>query len=250
MSKVYVFANQKGGVGKTTSAINVAAGLTLAGKSVLLVDMDPQANASYALTGKEFPEANIYHVLQGHRSLTDILLNTSVNGLSIAPSDIDLAGAEVELPHAVGGQQRLSTALRDSIVCDYVIIDAPPSLGILTINALVASQGVIIPVDCSFFSLRGIIRLEQTIDKIKTHLGNDLRVFGVLCTLYDHTNVARDAVAAVRNRFGNVAFTTTIPKNVKLEEAHSRARHIFDYAPDSTGASAYKELVQEILERG
>ena len=250
MSKIYVFANQKGGVGKTTSAVNVAAGLTLTGKTVLLVDMDPQANASYSLTGHEHPNANIYHVLQGNRPLKDILIQTALDGLTVAPSDIDLAGAEVELPQAVGGQQRLCTALRDNTAYDYVIIDSPPSLGILTINALAAAQGIIIPVDCGFFSLRGIIRLEQTIEKVKIHLGNNLSIFGVLCTMYDHTNVARDAVSAIRKRFGDVAFRTTIPKNVKLEEAHSRARHIFDYAADSTGAHAYKELVQEVLDRG
>jgi chromosome partitioning protein len=141
-------------------------------------------------------------------------------------------------------------ALRDAKDNDYIIIDAPPSLGILTVNSLAAAQDVIIPVDCGFFSLRGIIRLEQTIEKVKAYLGSNLSILGVLCTMYDNTNVARDAVNAIHKRFGDVAFKTTIPKNVKLEEAHSRATHIFDYAADSTGAQAYKALVQEVLDRG
>lgn len=250
MSNIYVFANQKGGVGKTTSSINVAAGLALAKKRVLLVDMDPQGNASFALTGKEYPDANIYQVLCSGTPLKDILVPTSLETLTVAPSDLDLAGAEVELPQAVGGQLRLQKALKDAKGYDYIIIDAPPSLGILTINALAAAQSVIIPVDCGFFSLRGIVRLEETIGKVKSFLGSNLQIFGVLCTMYENTNVARDAVSAIQRRFGDVAFKTTIPKNVKVEEAHSRGTHIFDYAPDSTGARAYKELVQEVLDRG
>jgi chromosome partitioning protein len=250
MSKIIVFANQKGGVGKTTSSVNVAAGLALAQKRVLLVDMDPQGNASYSLTGREHPDTNMYHVLCGDTPLKKILVPTILDGLTMAPSDLDLSGAEVELPQAVGGQLRLHKALRDVKDYDYIIIDAPPSLSILTINSLAAAQGVIIPVDCGFFSLRGLIRLEQTIEKVKAYLGSDLGVFGVICTMYDNTNVARDAVIAIRKRFGDVAFNTSIPKNIKLEEAHSRATHIFDYAVDSSGARAYRELVQEVLDRG
>jgi chromosome partitioning protein len=250
MSKIIVFANQKGGVGKTTSSVNVAAGLALAQKRVLLVDMDPQGNASYALTGREHPDTNMYQVLCGTTPLKNILVPAPLDGLTVAPSDLDLAGAEVELPQAVGGQLRLHTALRDTKDYDYIIIDAPPSLGILTINALAAAHGVIIPVDCGFFSLRGIVRLEQTIEKVQAYLGSNLRIFGVLCTMYDNTNVARDAVIAIRKRFGAVAFNTSIPRNVKLEEAHSRATHIFDYAADSSGARAYRELVQEVEDRG
>lgn len=249
MSTVLTFANQKGGVGKTTSSVNVAAGMALAGKRVLLVDMDPQANASYVLTGQEHPDANIYHVLKEEKSLADIVIETKLENLTVAPSDIDLAGAEVELLQAVGGQQRLRNALGEGRGGDYVIIDAPPSLGLLTINTLTAAHGVIIPVDCGFFSLRGIIRLEDSIEKVKKHLAGDTHIYGVVCTLFDNTNVARDAVQAVRQRFGAVAFETTIPKNVKVEEAHSRAEHIFSYAPNSTGADAYRTLVEEILNR-
>ena len=250
MPIVLAFANQKGGVGKTTSAVNVAAGLALADQRVLVVDMDPQANASYALTGKEYPDANIYHVLKETTPLRDICVQTPLEGLMVAPSDIDLAGAEVELLQAVGGQQRLRNSLaqlHDEL--DYIIIDAPPSLGLLTINTLAASTGVIIPVDCRFFGLRGIIRLEESIANVQKHLGVDVQIYGVVCTIFENTNVAGDAVNAIRQRFGDKAFTTVIPKNVKLEEAHSRAQHVFAYAPDSKGAEAYQMLVEEILNR-
>lgn len=250
MSKVIAFANQKGGVGKSTSAVNVAAGLALAGKRVLFADMDPQANASYVLTGEVHADNNIYRVLKEERSIDEVLIETSTAGLHVVPSDIDLAGAEIELSQVIGGQHRLRSALKSVTTSyDYIIVDAPPSLGLLTINTLAAADGVIIPVDCGFFSLRGIVQLEQTIEKVRKHLSGHLRVFGVLCTLYDKTNVAKDAVNAIKQRFGNVAFTTVIPKNVKLEEAHSRAQHIFDYDLKSTGAEAYQQLVQEIMQR-
>jgi chromosome partitioning protein len=251
MSKVIAFANQKGGVGKTTSAVNVAAGLALAGKRVLLADLDPQANASYALTGQEHENSNIYQVLKEERALHDILIETATEGLHIAPSDIDLAGAEIELTQVIGGQHRLRSAFNSvASAYDYIVIDAPPSLGLLTINALAAADGVIIPVDCGFFSLRGIVQLEQTIEKIRKHLSGHLCIYGVLCTMHDNTNVAKDAVNAIKKRFAAAAFTTTIPKNIKLEEAHSRAQHIFDYDPYSTGAEAYQRLVGEIIQRG
>lgn len=251
MSKIYAFANQKGGVGKTTSSVNLASGLALADQRVILIDMDPQANSTFVLTGQTHEEANIYHVLKDDVELNEILVTTAVPGLQVAPSDIDLAGAEVELLQVVGGQQRLRTALTSlQANYDYIIIDAPPSLGLLTINTLAAADGVIIPVDCGFFSLRGIVQLERTIDKVCKHLGSRVSLVGVLCTMFDNTNVAKDAVNAVRQRFGNLAFNTVIPKNVKLEEAHSRAQHIFSYAPESTGAQAYQALVQEVLNRG
>lgn len=251
MSKIIAFANQKGGVGKTTSSVNVAAGLALAGKRVLLVDMDPQANATYALTGKEHPNANVYHVLKEERTIRQALVPTTLKTLMVLPSDIDLAGAEIELSQVIGGQHRLRSALQKvEADYDYVLIDAPPSLGLLTINTLAAANGVIITVDCGFFSLRGIVQLEQTIEKVRQHLQGQLSVFGVVCTLFDNTNVAKDAIAAIRERFGKVAFNTVIPKNVKLEEAHSRAQHIFDYDAHSTGAQAYQQLVQEVLDRG
>ena len=251
MSKIYAFANQKGGVGKTTSSVNLAAGLALADQRVILIDMDPQANSTFVLTGQAYPDMNVYHVLKDDVGLDEILVTTTMPKLQVVPSDIDLAGAEVELLQVVGGQQRLRTALVSlQATYDYIIIDAPPSLGLLTINTLAAADGVIIPVDCSFFSLRGIVQLENTIAKVRKHLGSQVSIAGVLCTMFDNTNVAKDAVSAVRQRFGTLAFETVIPKNVKVEEAHSRTQHIFSYAPESTGAQAYQALVQEVLSRG
>lgn len=249
MTKTLVFANQKGGVGKTTSAVNVSAGLARAGQQVLLVDMDPQANSTFALTGKEFPDANMYHVLKEERLMEEIITGTQEPNLALAPSDIELSGAEVELIQAVGGQQRLRSALEEAAY-DYIIIDAPPSLGFLTVNALAASDEVIIPLDCGVFSLRGLLKLEDTIEKVRQHFGQRLKVMGVVCTLYDHTRVARDVVKAIRDRYGELAFETYIPKNIALEEAHSRAQHVFSYAPESNGAEAYANLVQEVLNRG
>ena len=250
MTKTLVFANQKGGVGKTTSAVNVAAGLVRqGGKRVLLVDMDPQANATFALTGKEFPDANMYQVLKEECTIDEVMMETGEPGLTLAPSDIELSGAEVELIQAVGGQQRLRSAL-DGVDYDYIVIDAPPSLGFLTVNALAASDAVIIPVDCGVFSLRGLLKLEDTVERVKQHFGHRLKVMGVVCTLYDHTKVARDIVQAIQQRYGELAFDTYIPKNIALEEAHSRAQHIFSYAPSSSGAEAYDKLVQEVMNRG
>jgi chromosome partitioning protein len=213
--------------------------------------MDPQANATYALTGKEHPSANVYHVLKEEISIGQAIAPTTLTQLTVLPSDIDLAGAEIELSQVIGGQHRLRSALQKvESDYDYILIDAPPSLGLLTINTLAAAHGVIITVDCGFFSLRGIVQLEETIAKVRQHLQGQLSVFGVLCTLFDNTNVAKDAISAIRDRFGAVAFTTVIPKNVKLEEAHSRAQHIFDYDAHSTGAQAYQQIVQEVLNRG
>lgn len=250
MGKIYALCNQKGGVSKTTTAVNLGAGLARAGHKVLVVDVDPQANATYALTGQQYPYSNIYHVIMQGKPITDIAVETSQAGLWLAPSDIDLAGAERELPQLVGPQTRLQAAV-SVLDHDYILIDSPPSLGYLTLNCLAAADGVIIPVDNGPFALRGIAHLEQTISDVQTHLQRpDLSILGVLCTQHDYTNLAKDIEAAIRERFGGKVFDIVIPKNVKLGEAHSRAKSIFDYASDSSGASAYQQLTQEVINRG
>jgi chromosome partitioning protein len=252
--RIIAIANQKGGVAKTTTAVNLGAGLALQGCRVLLIDMDPQANATFAVLGpKDVQGASIYDLLINDAALEQVVHKTKQSELDIIPSHIDLAGAEVELISYVGGQTRLRTCLSesaDSLSYDYIIIDAPPSLGLLTINTLAAGDEVLIPVSTSVFALNGIVMLEQTISKVKRAFNrSDLRIGGVLCTMFDNTNVARDVVAETQSHFGGIVYKTVIPKNVKLEEAHSRAESIFAYAGDSKGAEAYRELVEEVISR-
>jgi chromosome partitioning protein len=253
MRKIAV-ANQKGGVAKTTTAVNLAAGLALQGYKTLLIDMDPQANATFALMGIKEQRASVYDLLINDVPLDDTIHAIEpVAGLDLVPSNIDLAGAEVELISRVGGQTRLRTKLTEAapdLDYRYIIIDAPPSLGFLTINALAAADEVLIPVSASVFALNGIAMLENTIAQVRRELNcPTLRIAGVLLTLFDNTNVARDVLAETRGYFGDAVFSTVIPKNVKLEEAHSRVESIFTYAGESKGAEAYRELVLEVLSR-
>lgn len=251
MRKITI-ANQKGGVGKTTTALNLAVGLAATGRRTLLVDMDPQANTTFSILGWKEPAATTYDLIINDYAISDVVLATNIENLALLPSDINLAGAEVELISAIGGQTRLRAAFENAstLPYDYVVLDTPPSLGLLTINALSVSEEVFIPVSTSVFALKGITQLEHTIQQVRAHLRwPKLKVSGVLCTLFDHTNVAKDVVAAVRERFGEIAFETIIPKNIKLEEAHSRAESIYTYAPKSKGALAYSQFVEEVVSR-
>jgi chromosome partitioning protein len=197
--------NQKGGVAKTTTAVNLAIGLANAGKKTLLIDMDPQANATFAVLGQDEPPLTTYDLLVNQTcSVQDVRVPTSHALLDMIGSDIDLAGAEVELISAIGGQMRLRNKLLENPPAyDYLIIDTPPSLGLLTINALAVVNEVFIPVSASVFALKGIEKLEQTIEQVRTNLGRpELHISGVLCTLYEHTNISNDVVGLIRERFG------------------------------------------------
>jgi chromosome partitioning protein len=248
-----VIANQKGGVGKTTTAINLASGLALKGRSTLVIDMDPQANATFAILGSQKFDHSTYDLLLNDLPIAEVIQQIKQENLDIVPSHIDLAGAEVELISRVGGQVRLRTKLTEAADelderYDYIIIDAPPSLGFLTINSLAAADEIFIPVSTSVFALNGIAMLEDTIRQVRRELNcPDLHISGVLCAMYDHTNVAKDVVSETRSHFEDLVFQTVIPRNVKLEEAHSREESIFSYAGSSKGAEAYRQLVQEVI---
>lgn len=247
---IIAFANQKGGVAKTTSAVNVAYALARMGYKTLLVDADPQANATYALLGEEEPTRTIYDVLLNDKPLAACTVATHTQDLYLLPSVIDLAGAEVELLSETGGQTLLRTKLRKTDYA-YIVIDTPPSLGLLCVNCLAAAKKVYIPVAVGIFALKGLTQLESTIEKVRSRLDRpDLRIGGVFVTMTDNTKVAKDVQEAVRARFGADALHTAIPRSVRTEEAHSRSQSVLEYAPGSAGAIAYQQLTEEILARG
>jgi chromosome partitioning protein len=250
--RVICIANQKGGVGKTTTAVNLALGLANSGAPTLLIDTDPQANTTAAVLGRQQPELTIYDLFARDYDIQDVIMRTSQDQLDLLPSEIDLAGAEAEFIGQVGGQVMLRSKLKHlgSRKYDFIVLDTPPSLGLLTLNALAASKEVIIPISASFFALKGLLQLERTIKLVQERLDNqELHIVGVLCTFYDYTNVAKDVRQAIQDRYKDRSFKTIIPKNVKLEEAHSRGGGVYEYAADSKGALAYLEFVEEVLHR-
>lgn len=246
--------NQKGGVAKTTTAINLAAGLTLEGRRVLLIDADPQTNATQVFIHPEIeisPENSIYNVIIKFAPLTSVIRATRFPNLDIAPSHIRLSGADLELAQVYDNRsERLKRAI-DEVrnKYDYIIIDNPPALGLITINSFVASERLIVPVSTAFFALSGLVQLQETIQMVKQQLNPKLDIMGLLCTFYEKTNVSRDVIRQLNVYFPDKVFQTYIPKNVSLEEAHSNHTHVFDYARNSSGARAYRSLIKEILAR-
>jgi chromosome partitioning protein len=256
VSKVFAITNQKGGVGKTTTAINLATYLAAAGRKVLLVDMDPQGNTTSGIgVSKHLKEQTIYDLLvqeNDEMSIFDIIVPTPRRELVVAPCTVDLAAAEVELVGTIAREHKLRQALepiRDR--CDYILIDCPPSLGLLTINALVAADGVLIPIQCEYLALEGLSQLNDTIRIVKSKLNPNLYIAGAVLTMFDpRTRLAGEIVREVRNFFPKETFHTIINRNVRLSEAPSFGQAILDYDPTSPGALAYRALAEEVMARG
>lgn len=242
--------NQKGGVGKTTTAVSLAVGLGRRGQRVLLIDLDPQANATSALGVNGNDSAGVYDAILDETPMTDCIVHVEAEGIDLVPSSAELSGAEVELVPVIARERRLSNAI-DTIKdrYDWVLIDCPPSLGLLTINALSASGSVIIPVQCEYMALEGLSRLMETLDLVKRNLNPSLHVLGVVLTMFDaRTRLAQQVVDEVRNHFPQT-FTTIIPRSVRLSEAPSHGQSIFNYDQGGRAATAYDAVASELLER-
>ena len=252
MGTIYAIANQKGGVGKTTTAVNVAACIAEAGYPTLLVDIDPQANATVGLGLAKDLRPGVYDVLIGDADAADAVAASSIDGLSVIPASPDLAGANMELPRRPGSETRLREALaqvRERF--DYTILDCPPSLGPLTVNALVAADRVIVPVQTEYFALEGLAGLLDTLQLIQRELNPRLAVAGMLLTMHDgRTRLARDVEREVREHFPALVFDTVIPRNVRIGEAPSFGRPVIHHDPHCPGADAYFELAKEVAARG
>ena len=249
MGKIISVANQKGGVGKTTTTVNLGTILAKKGKNILLIDADPQGNATSGLGVTKDVELSVYDVLIGETEVEETLQETIIKNLRICPSNISLAGAEVQLVPMMSREQRLKTKL-DKIKdkYDYILIDCPPSLGLITLNAITASDSVLITIQCEYFALEGLGQLLNTVNLVKKHLNKNLDIEGALLTMYDaRTNLSNQVVKEVKKYFENKVYKTVIPRNVRLSEAPSYGMPITEYDPRSKGAKSYIKFTKEFL---
>lgn len=248
--KLTAIANQKGGVGKTSTCVNFCAGLGLLGRRVLMVDMDPQGNSTSGIgIERSSLTSSIYDLLVEGTPAKDCIVTSEWKNVSVIPATIDLAGAEIELVSAMSRETRLKKSLVD-LDYDHIIIDCPPSLGLLTLNSLVAAESLIIPIQCEYYALEGLSQLMNTIELVKSHLNSTLTLDGLLLTMFDaRTRLSKDVAAEVRNRFPEKVFKTAIPRNVRISEAPSHGMPIQYYDASSPGTTAYTKFTKEVLKR-
>lgn len=253
MAKTICIANQKGGVGKTTTSVNLSSALATLGKRVLLIDMDPQGNASSGLGIKRYDsqESNTYHVLIGEKTLSETTQNTSNGKLKVSTANPDLVGAEIELVDMPQREYRLKQAIASvADQYDFVLIDCPPSLGLLTLNALNAADSFLVPLQCEYYALEGLSQLLNTAGLIKKNLNPQLHIEGIVLTMFDsRNNLSHQVVTEIKTHFGEKVFNAIIPRNVRLSEAPSHGQSIFEYDAKSVGALRYLELAKEVIQR-
>lgn len=250
MAKIIAICNQKGGTGKTTTAINLASFLAKAGKRVLLVDIDPQGNSTSGLgINKANLTTSVYHVLLNHLELDSIILASAIEKLFIAPSSMDLAGAEIELVNTMSRETVLKSCLDPArLKYDFIFIDCPPSLGMLTLNALTCADSVIIPIQCEYYALEGVTQLLKTINLVRDRLNPQLQIEGVLLTMADYrTNLTNEVIGEIKNFFKEKVYQTIIPRNIRLSEAPGFGKPVVLYDPHSAGAKTYEQLSKEVL---